>query len=68
MKVIMKIVFLLVLAFATLLLFAADGGSAVKDLDREVFSGFSVSLTSSIWVGVLVSFFRRKKKSVPATV
>ena len=62
MKTVFKILFVLILAFATIALFASpDGPDIIADFDREIFSGFSAMLVVAVWSAVLFGLFRRKK-------
>jgi len=61
-KTVFKILFVLILAFATIALFASpDGPDMMADFDRETFAGFSKILVAAGWFAVLFGLFRRKK-------
>ncbi len=49
-KTVFKILFVLILAFATIALFASpDGPDMMADFDRETFAGFSKILVAAGW-------------------
>ncbi|MCH7639032.1 MAG: hypothetical protein IH855_06175 [Bacteroidetes bacterium] len=61
-KTVFKILSVVILAFATVALFASpDGPDIMADFDREIFSGFSIMLVAAVWLAVLFGLFRRKK-------
>ncbi len=61
-KTVFKILFVLILAFATFALFASpDGPDIMTDFDRDIFAGFSKMMVAAVWFAVLFGLFRRKK-------
>jgi len=61
-KTVFKILSVVILALATVALFASpDGPHIMADFDRVIFSGFSIMLVAAVWLAVLFGLFRRKK-------